>query len=114
MPLVCLGPSNILRSLDVRRSKLKDAEERRGMERSTGFSVAANAPLPKQMQEGIPEDDSYAQRDESLALIEKLEMGPKEFAAPGDDPQWQKVEPNSKIRLRSANPCYSEAISSND
>ena len=79
------------------------------MERSTGFSVAANAPLPKQIQEEVPEDDSYAQRDESLALIEKLEMGPKEFVAPADDSQWQKVEPNSKIRLRSAGLGYKKA-----
>lgn len=68
------------------------------MERSTGFSVQANAPLPKPVQEE-PEDDD-ARRDESLALIEKLEIGPKEFTAPKDDPEWQKVEPNSKIRLR--------------
>ncbi|GAA6009374.1 Mcm10p [Rhodotorula paludigena] len=33
-------------------------------------------------------------------IIEVLEMGPREFAAPKDDPEWKRVEPYSGIRLR--------------
>lgn len=41
------------------------------------------------------------ERDEdSLRLVEKLEMGPKEFGTgPEGDGRWESVEPNSQIRL---------------
>lgn len=40
-----------------------------------------------------------SKRDETLAVVEDLELGPKEFDAPADDPDWNKVEPYSGIRL---------------
>lgn len=94
-------PSALLQSLNSRRSKLKEAEERRGLERSVGFSAPAIAP-PCVRKEEAPEEEAHDEgdRDESLALIEKLEMGPKDFTAPKDDPDWEKVEPNSRIRLK--------------
>ncbi|KAG8948967.1 hypothetical protein FRC04_009168 [Tulasnella sp. 424] len=47
---------------------------------------------------GIP---GSSKRDETLAVVEDLELGPKEFDAPADDPEWNKVEPYSAIRLSS-------------
>lgn len=39
------------------------------------------------------------QRDDRLALIEDLEVGPTDHKAPFDDPHFQQMEPNSGIRL---------------
>ncbi|KAG8900694.1 hypothetical protein FRB99_005810 [Tulasnella sp. 403] len=40
-------------------------------------------------------------RDEQLAIIEKLEVGPIDHEPPNGDPGFLKVEPNSKINLSS-------------
>ncbi|KAG8980312.1 hypothetical protein FRB90_007678, partial [Tulasnella sp. 427] len=40
-------------------------------------------------------------RDDTLAVVEDLELGPREFTSPTDDPDWNKVEPYSSIRLSS-------------
>jgi minichromosome maintenance protein 10 len=46
-------------------------------------------------------EKKYTRDEHTLQIIEKLEMGPKEF---GFDPEgeqvWEYVEPNSKIRLK--------------
>lgn len=38
-------------------------------------------------------------RDDRLALIEELVPGPVEHTPPFDDPHFEKLEPNSGIRL---------------
>ncbi|KAI0634926.1 hypothetical protein C8Q77DRAFT_1156299 [Trametes polyzona] len=50
-----------------------------------------------------PEIDasSNAARDEDLALVEDLTLGPSEHTPPFDDPHFEKLEPNSGIRLSS-------------
>lgn len=40
-------------------------------------------------------------RNKDGTLIVRLEMGPIEHKALSNDPNWEKVEPNSGIRLRS-------------
>ncbi|KAG8898515.1 hypothetical protein FRC01_010880 [Tulasnella sp. 417] len=55
---------------------------------------------------GDDDDDSIAipgssKRDDTLAVVEDLELGPKEFSVPADDPEWNKLEPYSSIRLSS-------------
>ncbi|OBZ78039.1 hypothetical protein A0H81_01842 [Grifola frondosa] len=71
--------------------------------RSSGFMEKA-APL------GGEQDDTYAQesgdirappRDDRLALVEDVVLGPTEHKAPFDDPHFEKLEPNSGIRLSS-------------
>lgn len=39
-------------------------------------------------------------RDDRLALIEDLEPGPYDHKAPFDDPHFERLEPNSGIRLK--------------
>ncbi|KIO29732.1 hypothetical protein M407DRAFT_226604 [Tulasnella calospora MUT 4182] len=51
--------------------------------------------------EGSPAIPGSSKRDDTMAVVEDLELGPKEFNAPTDDPDWNKVEPYSSIRLSS-------------
>lgn len=46
-----------------------------------------------------PGTPGSSKRDETLAVVEDFELGPKEFDTPADDPEWNKVEPYSAIRL---------------
>ena len=39
-------------------------------------------------------------RDDTLAIVEELEPGPVEHKPLADDPQFQRLEPNSGIRLK--------------
>ncbi|KAJ4480933.1 hypothetical protein J3R30DRAFT_3462472 [Lentinula aciculospora] len=48
-----------------------------------------------------PPEPGSSKRDENLAIIETLELGPAEHKPPFDDPHFERVEPNSGIRLKS-------------
>lgn len=48
---------------------------------------------------------SAPKRDDQLALIEDLEVGPVDHIPPIDDPNFEKLEPNSGIRLSCVTPC---------
>ncbi|KII90124.1 hypothetical protein PLICRDRAFT_159473 [Plicaturopsis crispa FD-325 SS-3] len=66
--------------------------------RTTGFSERPQPQLPM----SHPEDDGGApKRDDRLALIEELEIGPYEHKPLIDDPTFETLEPNSGIRLSS-------------
>ncbi|KAI9068995.1 hypothetical protein FKP32DRAFT_1560581 [Trametes sanguinea] len=65
--------------------------------RSTAFTAE---PAPVVSDAGASLVDSHA-RDETLALVEELELGPTEHTPPFDDPHFEKLEPNSGIRLSS-------------
>ena len=52
----------------------------------------------------IVDDVSAPKRDDRLALVEDLEVGPHDHKAPFDDPNFERLEPNSGIRLRYAAP----------
>ena len=60
--------------------------------RSEGFAEKAVLPKPDVTLETV--------RDDRLALVEKLELGPVEHRAMAGDPNFEKHEPNSGIRLR--------------
>lgn len=49
---------------------------------------------------GARSGSSGLERDERLALVEKLELGPRHFEPPFGDPNFEQLEPNSGIRLR--------------
>lgn len=68
---------------------------------SLGESPSTAGPSRRSQATEI-EDPAQAQRkrdEEALTIIEKLELGPKEFR--GGNCEWKTVEPNSGIRLRS-------------
>ena len=44
-------------------------------------------------------ESSGRKRDENLILVEDLELGAVEHNDPFDDPDFEKLEPNSGIRL---------------
>jgi minichromosome maintenance protein 10 len=66
--------------------------------------------MPEQTSQGILgasmnilSDDTEInapKRDERLALVEDLEVGPVEHKPPFDDPLFEQFEPNSGIRLK--------------
>ncbi|KAH8084898.1 hypothetical protein BXZ70DRAFT_565895 [Cristinia sonorae] len=91
------GPSNVLSKL-ASLSKSQHEEKAEGPTRSSAFSTRP-APQPTRDEEvtvpGIP------RRDERLALVEDLPLGPAEHNAPFDDPHFEYLEPNSGIRLLS-------------
>jgi minichromosome maintenance protein 10 len=89
-------PSNFVHGLDKHRAQAKNAETMRQLPKSTSWRH--EAARVEQPQEYEPEPDTH--RDDSLALIEKLEPGPREFKDNLEDPHWEKVEPYSRIRLR--------------
>lgn len=60
--------------------------------RSTGFTEK-----PKEVE-------LESKRDDRLALINDLEPGPYEHNAPFDDPEFDRLEPNSGIYLTSVYP----------
>ncbi|KAI0353346.1 hypothetical protein OH77DRAFT_1483713 [Trametes cingulata] len=90
------APSTVLQKLaQVHKAKDK-APVTDAVLRSTAFS-AKPAPVSSIDSE---ESDSHI-RDETLALVEDLTLGPAEHKPPFDDPHFEKLEPNSGIRLSS-------------
>lgn len=78
------------------QSKSKDATPIDQVIRSFAFS---ETPAPR-ANLGLELDIVDApKRDDRLALIEDLEMGPTDHKPPLDDPFFKQVEPNSGIRL---------------
>ena len=44
-------------------------------------------------------DEDVPARDDRLAIVEDLVPGPADHKPPFDDPRFEKLEPNSGIRL---------------
>ncbi|BGP43231.1 hypothetical protein JCM10449v2_007259 [Rhodotorula kratochvilovae] len=70
-------------------------------------SPASARPTPIPKDADAAEDDLHITdgparrtRRKDGTLIETVEIGPREFVAPRDDPEWERVEPYSGIRLR--------------
>ena len=114
-----IAQSNLLLDLDENRCKLKTAESRRSIIRTTAFEAhapavfrlgvdtAARTEKGKAKQVDLDDeldDRKYTpqgnERDDDLALVHRLEPGPKDFKPFDDDPTWQEIEPNSGIRLK--------------
>ncbi|KAJ3913601.1 hypothetical protein F5877DRAFT_52032 [Lentinula edodes] len=88
----CIIPAKPLPSKLVQRlSKLHSDEDDASSKSVRRTSSFADKP---------PEPGS-SKRDENLAIIESLELGPTEHKPPFDDPHFERVEPNSGIRLKS-------------
>ncbi|KAI0674033.1 hypothetical protein C8Q78DRAFT_1067200 [Trametes maxima] len=64
--------------------------------RSTAFTAA-----PATIVSPDPDNTDGCGRDENLALVEELSLGPVDHKPPFDDPHFEKLEPNSGIRLSS-------------
>lgn len=65
--------------------------------RSTGFTEK-----PKEIEPPVQEEQFLSsKRDDRLVLINDLEPGPYEHNPPFDDPNFDKLEPHSKINLTS-------------
>ena len=90
------GPSTFLQSLQHAQSDLRGAEDRRAVKRSATFTSA-----PAVREPALPSPVRSHARDDDLRLVEDLKPGPRQFTAPDDDPEWEQVEPNSRIRLKS-------------
>ncbi|KIJ47326.1 hypothetical protein M422DRAFT_45867 [Sphaerobolus stellatus SS14] len=87
-------PSNLLQNLARIHMKSTTATVE-PVERSTGFTDAAVPSQEPARKSSAPE------RDNRLALVERLEPGPLEHKPPVDDPEFQLLEPYSGIRLTS-------------
>ena len=77
-----------LRSLNP--SKTEDVEP--NYQRAEGFS---EKPVTSQARGPV--------RDDTLTVVEDLEPGPSDHKPPADDPSFEKLEPNSGIRLKLIN-----------
>jgi minichromosome maintenance protein 10 len=93
-----LPASNLLNKLATINRRQEPADSLRSIARSSGFSERP-PPQPTQADDDVFDEASASKRDERLALIEDLEPGPVEFTPPSDDPDFEKTEPNSGIRL---------------
>jgi hypothetical protein len=83
-------------------SQLKTMHDKRRLEETAGEPIARTdgfGEKPAVKEEG---KTPTVMRDERLAIVEELEMGPVSVEAPADDPRFEKMEPNSGIRLRCA------------
>ncbi|KAJ3509617.1 hypothetical protein NLJ89_g5126 [Agrocybe chaxingu] len=81
-------PSNLLSNLTSIHQKSEVVDESEAVQRSTAFTDK-------------PQD--VPRRDERLAIVENLEMGPYEHTPSSDDPNFEKLEPHSGIHLSSRN-----------
>ncbi|EIW55973.1 uncharacterized protein TRAVEDRAFT_39067 [Trametes versicolor FP-101664 SS1] len=96
-PVPSPAPSAVLQKLAQAHKAREKAPETDTVTRSTAFTAKAAAiPAHTDTDGGT----SHA-RDEDLALIEDLTLGPSEHKPPFDDPHFEKLEPNSGIRLSS-------------
>lgn len=68
--------------------KERQAAEAREQSRSAGFDQAAKA-IPRGLK-----------RDERLALVENIQVGPKDLPPNKQDPDWMQMEPYSGTTLR--------------
>ncbi|KAJ6578836.1 hypothetical protein DFH09DRAFT_1030713 [Mycena vulgaris] len=87
--------SNVLSKLASANRQPLDMTEAEPLIRSSAFTDVPQAPDPAASGSTAP------QRDERLALIENLEVGPTDHTPSFDDPHFQQLEPNSGIRLAS-------------
>ncbi|TFK91893.1 hypothetical protein K466DRAFT_628822 [Polyporus arcularius HHB13444] len=88
--------STVLQKL-AQAHKQSNAAPQEVVTRSSSFSAQ---PPPVGPSSESEVGNSYA-RDDNLALVEDLPIGPTEHKPPFDDPHFEKLEPNSGIRLSS-------------
>ncbi|TFY67206.1 hypothetical protein EVJ58_g1772 [Rhodofomes roseus] len=89
------APSKVLEKLAKAQSHKDAQQEKSAVSRSTAFTQPAVVATPHAESEAVPP------RDDRLALVEDLVPGPVDHKPPFDDPRFEKLEPNSGIRLSS-------------
>ncbi|PSR76618.1 hypothetical protein PHLCEN_2v8376 [Hermanssonia centrifuga] len=97
-PSIQPGASTVLSKLASFTSVSTDNATKHCVIRSVGFTEKAAPPPTRDANDAVITGNK---RDDDLALVEDLEPGPYDHAAPFDDPHFQKLEPNSGIRLSS-------------
>ncbi|KAI0711612.1 hypothetical protein C8Q76DRAFT_623679 [Earliella scabrosa] len=88
--------STVLQKLAEAHKQKNKAPERETVARSNAFSAKPPPIAPDDRDDG-----NAAARDETMALIEDIPIGPTDHKPPFDDPHFEKLEPNSNIRLSS-------------
>ncbi|KAK7446991.1 hypothetical protein VKT23_014204 [Stygiomarasmius scandens] len=93
------APSKLLgRIADIGSRDADDEVPDERPQRTSAFTDRPHAPNLSSLQAG-----SGSKRDEHLAIIEDIPLGPVDHKPPFDDPNFEKLEPNSGIRLSSRN-----------
>lgn len=102
------APSNILSKLSTLSSGPTKHEQATSIQRSHSLLTRPNpepspAPCPEvdpaPRISPQPASDIVPNRDDRLAIVEQLEVGPVDHKPPLDDPHFERLEPNSGIRL---------------
>ncbi|KAF8064025.1 hypothetical protein FPV67DRAFT_1671778 [Lyophyllum atratum] len=93
--------SNLLNNLARLNHKQQDSDRTVPIVRSSGFTDKPPPPARQEDEDDVFGESSAPKRDDRLALIEELEPGPVDHIPPVDDPNFEKLEPNSGIRLSS-------------
>lgn len=96
-----LPPSNVLSKL-AKLSHTTETEHAEAVVRTSAFAQRPRTPPPKadETDMDVFTESSAPKRDDRLALIEDLEVGPADHKPPFDDPFFDHLEPNSGIRLK--------------
>ncbi|KAJ3546406.1 hypothetical protein NM688_g5519 [Phlebia brevispora] len=95
--------SSVLSKLATFTSPSNGEDAKKTTTRTTTFHE--RAALLEMKDRSMP---TVATRGEDLALVEDLELGPYDHKAPFDDPHFEKLEPNSGIRLSSRSIPYDD------
>ena len=98
------APSNLLGKLSKLSCGPPKHEQVKPIKRSHSLLVQPNHEPPATSSEtpcisSRPTSDVMPNRDDRLAIIEQLEIGPVDHKPPFDDPHFERLEPNSGIRL---------------
>ncbi|KAI5122671.1 hypothetical protein M0805_007931 [Coniferiporia weirii] len=89
------APSSLVAQLKSLSTNKKSDHE--PVVRSEGFAQKPAAPQPPPAAEAV----NAPVRDDRLAIVEELEVGPVEHTPIAGDSHFEKIEPNSGIRLKS-------------
>jgi len=93
------APSQVISNLANLSHRMKDPSPMNHITRSSNFSERPAPQIDADMDIPMNEAVDAPKRDDRLALIEDLEVGPTDHKPPFDDPHFQHLEPNSGIRL---------------
>lgn len=97
-------PSNVLQKLSNLRNQSGEQSTplyNRSSSLSEKPQPRSDVTVARQPVHEVSHESSHSvpERDDSLAIVEELRMGPMDHKAPPDDPLFDHFEPNSGIRL---------------
>jgi len=93
------APSNLLGKLSKLSSGPPKHEQVKSIKRSHSLHEPPTTSSETPCISSRPTPDVMPNRDDRLAIIEQLEIGPVDHKPPSDDPHFERLEPNSGIRL---------------